>query len=243
MITVGDITNDPISVVTTNVPTNEYRIVKKKAKFEPVSFNQFAGTLDQLVNSSKAIKTGSNINAFQTWRGLQYEKYLNDPGNYIYEQMPENFVVNNDDLIRLRQKGFLANNTSPGYYDRDASDVTSRLLGTNMSANQYFKQKGYDDNLSRIVVYDSAGHEVTDPNILASLGYGKSSNNQVTVVNNGIDEIPESYLSIGTRHAVMNAILATMGGIGGPGRGTGLKYTGAYKTAEDMASAAKYLPG
>ncbi len=79
------------------------------------SFNQFAGRLDDYINRSKAIKTGSDTRAFQVWRAKEYARYAQDPENYRYQQMPSNFRATTQDLAKY--SGFLANNRGAGYYD------------------------------------------------------------------------------------------------------------------------------
>lgn len=107
--TVTDVWIDPVPP-TTSITTPDPIPLSNKW-----DFNQFAGRLDDYINSSKAIKTGSDLTAFQVWRAKEYARYAQDPENYRYQQMPSNFKATTQDLAKY--SGFLANNKGAGYYD------------------------------------------------------------------------------------------------------------------------------
>ena len=65
-------------------PSSNYTLVKKSAKIAPssMSFNQFAGMVDDRLKDQKGFTTGSDLTNFQAWRGKEYAKYAKDPGSY-----------------------------------------------------------------------------------------------------------------------------------------------------------------
>lgn len=65
-------------------PSSNYTLVKKRARIAPssMSFNQFAGMVDDRLKDQKGFTTGSDLTNFQAWRGKEYAKYAKDPGSY-----------------------------------------------------------------------------------------------------------------------------------------------------------------
>ena len=63
-------------------PDRVYSKRRHAVNIKPVSFDQFAGLLDDRLTASKAFKVGSDLQNFQYWRAKQYEDYVNDPLNY-----------------------------------------------------------------------------------------------------------------------------------------------------------------
>lgn len=139
--------------------------VRRDLKYNPVSFDQFAGLLDDSMLVSDAFRNGMNSRAFQVHRANEYLRYKNDPLNYIYRQMDANYGKSAqmlDDEKRARQMGILANNRGTGYYDPNDKSFESVSLFKDKTAQQMWDESGAGKEYTRYYWTDSKGNRLTD---------------------------------------------------------------------------------
>lgn len=139
--------------------------VRRDLKYNPVSFDQFAGLLDDSMLVSDALRNGMNSRAFQVHRANEYLRYKNDPLNYIYRQMDANYGKSAqmlDDEKRARQMGILANNRGTGYYDPNDKSFESVSLFKDKTAQQMWDESGAGKEYTRYYWTDSKGNRLTD---------------------------------------------------------------------------------
>ena len=98
---------------------NRIKMTVYKNTYGPrtLSFNQFAGMLDDIITSQSAMSAGQDLNAWQVHRAKEYERYVKDPQNYVYKAIDPNFRYTKEDIARYQKEGLLSNNRSVGYYN------------------------------------------------------------------------------------------------------------------------------
>ena len=139
--------------------------VRRDLKYNPVSFDQFAGLLDDSMLVSDALRNGMNSRAFQVHRANEYLRYKNDPLNYIYKQMDANYGKSAqmlEDEKRAHQMGILANNRGAGYYDPNDKSFESVSLFKDKTAQQMWDESGAGKEYTRYYWTDSKGNRLTD---------------------------------------------------------------------------------
>ena len=99
-----------------------------------LSFNQFAGMLDDMMYQQNALTAGQDLNAWQVHRAKEYERYYNDPQNYVYTPIDPSFTYTSDDIAKYRNMGILANNRGIEYYNP-----------SDMRGSYIFKGKSWND--------------------------------------------------------------------------------------------------
>ena len=220
-----------------------YSMRTRVADVKPVSFNQFAGLLDDRLTAYRAFRNGPDLQRFQNWRAAEYERYSKDPLSYKWRDMDDDYVAKDEDVARYRRNGILANNRSTGYYDPNATDISSLSLFTDKTISDILKDQGYDSVGVKNYLVDENGNEVTDPNILLKYGIAAPYKNNVatTVTKHGIRPIQESEFS----KAMSNLALGIAAGAGlGAMTSTGASaslanavkngYTGLYRTGKGL---------
>lgn len=221
-----------------------------KRKFKPikaVSFNQFAGLLDDAMRRDKSISGGSDLRAFQVHRAKEYERYAADPENYKWQNMAG--TVNTNDAAFLaeeskyRNAGILANKRGTGYYNPNDNSFASRVLFKNRTAKEIL-----DDQSSKLAPetfwVDSTGRRLSDEEVArlssnpATAQYFTTKNEHFTtptgrglqVSDATIGQVPESTFS-----DAMNDVALGIAGAAGMGA---FATTGAAKGVGEMGKAA-----
>ena len=213
------------------------------ADVKPVSFNQFAGLLDDRLTASRAFRTGSDLQRFQNWRAAEYERYSKDPLSYKWRNMDDAYVAKDEDVARYKRNGILANNRSAGYYDPNATDISSLSLFTDKTVSDILKDQGYDSVGVKNYLVDENGNEVTDPNILLKYGIlaPYKNNSTTTVTKSGIRPIQESKfsnamsnLALGVATGAGLGAMTTIGPSGGLSNALNNRASGLYKTLKGL---------
>jgi hypothetical protein len=221
-----------------------------KRKFKPikaVSFNQFAGLLDDAMRRDKSIVGGSDLRAFQVHRAKEYERYAADPENYKWQNMAG--TVNTNDAAFLadenkyRNAGLLANRRGAGYYNPNDNSFASRVLFKNRTAKEILDAQA-SKLASETFWVDSTGRRLSDEEVAklasnpATAQYFTTKNEHSTtptgrglqVSDATIGRVPESMFSDAMNDVAMGVAV----GSGAMAAAT----TGAAQGAKD---ASKYI--
>lgn len=125
-----------------------------------LSFDQFAGMLDDLMYKQGALNAGQDLKAWQVHRAKEYEKYAQNPQQYVYTAIDPSFVYSNDDIVKYHNLGLLSNNRGAGYYN--PNDVYGKHMFYGKSWEDVLRENGVASHGATYTFENSNGLPVTE---------------------------------------------------------------------------------
>lgn len=162
---------DPIPEIS---PVKRYNQVRHTRWFNPtygkkVSFDQFAGLLDDRMREDSSLHTGSDLRAFQAHRAKEYARYVADPENYMWRNMDDSYIGSKqfiEDEKWARQQGLLANKRGSGYYNPEDNSFASKALFRDKTAKEMLSAMG-PRSTQEIYMVDETGRRLSDDEVMA----------------------------------------------------------------------------
>lgn len=233
VVSVGDLTHsiEP-SVVT---PTTKQHIRRKVGRYlkpdsnSSVSWDQFAGTMYDALEKSGAFVGGQDSLAIQAWIANEYRKYSQNPYEYVYTQMPDDYVSSSRFLAdekTMQELGLSGYRSGAGYYDPNSTDFASVALRGNKSQKQLWEEA--KANGAKAPIYweqyyeDAEGNRYDDAEQARlhklygteASWYDYGQKGTATQQEQKMDRVPESQFSNALNDMITTALMTGASGAG-----------------------------